>query len=299
MKLLSLALIALLLSACAQHVNRPEQDVPLPETRYRVATIEDFTAAGTPYQLDAKLYTPISLGPFPTVIVVGGRGWRGASPHEGEFIAQYFAGRGFAVMNIAHRSLRDAAFPAQLDDLRDAVRWLDTHASEHGLDMGRLVLLGFESGAHLVSLLALSQNGRGDGLLGRHDPSLPPVRAVIAGGTPSDLTTLGDKESVALLLEQVGRQGVSAAEVSPLYRVHAGAPPFFLFHGTTDGRVPIEQSEAMLQALDTHGVSVELYRMRLRGHTTGYLTMPGALRAASEFLWREVVQPDRYARKSP
>ena len=101
---------------------------------------------------------------------------------------------------------------------------------------------------------------------------------------------IDDTPALRALLQGNGEAARRMA--SPVHRMHAAAPPFFLFHGTRDAEVPIAQAEAMAETLTEQGVRVEFYRMELRGHTTTYLTVTGALQAAAQFLWRTVAEPE-------
>ena len=283
-------MLAGLLSACAQHVNAPTQVTPMPETRFRVHDPERITPADRTPVLHAYLYTPVTLGPYPTIVAIPGGEWSDGDATDMRFVAEYLAQRGFAVVAIEHRPAAQGGLNQVLADLHAGMRWMVRNARTHRLDMQRVGLLGFESGGHLAALLALAQNAPSPlpGL--PRDAMLPAVRAVVAGGAPMDLTTFDDTPGLRALLPDGGAAARRMA--SPVHRLHAEAPPFFLFHGTRDAEVPIAQAEAMTQALGDQGVKVELYRMELRGHTTTYLTVTGALQAAAQFLWRTVAEPE-------
>lgn len=286
----ALLVLAGLLSACAQHVNAPTQATPMPETRFRAHEAERITPADSAPVLHAYLYTPVTLGPYPTIVAIPGGEWSDGDATDMRFVAEYLAQRGFAVLAIEHRPAAQGGLDLVRADLQAGMRWMVRNARAHRLDMQRVGLLGFESGGHLAALLALAQNAPSSlpGL--PRDAMLPRIRAVVAGGAPMDLTALEDSAALRALLPDGAEPTRRMA--SPLHRVHGQAPPFFLFHGTRDAEVPIDQAEAMTDALTDQGVMVELYRMELRGHTTTYLTVTGALQAAAQFLWRTVAEPE-------
>lgn len=279
---------AALLAGCAQHINAPAERTPLPETRFRVEQSVVFREGADGAQpLHADLYTPITLGPYPTVIAIPGDDWEGGHPKDMRFVAEYLAQRGLAVMAIQHRGAGGGVgLSEQLQDLQAALRWVRSNASAHRLDTERLAALGFESGGHLAAMLAIAQSARRPVPGVPRDASLPPVRAVVAGGAALNLLPAGDRPEVRRLLPDTSEQTLRQA--SPVFAVHAEAPPFFFFHGDRDGRWPIAGVEAMLTELEQLGVRAELYRMKGRGHTTTYLTVSSALTAAAEFLWREL-----------
>lgn len=288
-RLLATALVALLAAGCARHVNAPAEAMPMPETRFRVDTGVRFTPDGAEPALFADVYTPVTLGPYPTIVIVPAGRWETGRARDMRFVAEYLAQRGFAAVAVEHRPASRGDLDAQLGDLLDALRWIDREARSRRLDMQRVGLVGFESGGHLATLLTLSQSAAQPlpGLA--RDAALPPIRAVVAGGAPLDLAAMADNPDVSGLMGAADAEALRRA--SPLHRVHAQAPPFFLFHGTTDGYVPVAQAEAMVTRLERHGVPVQLYRMSLRGHTTTYLTVSGALQAGARFLWRHVAEP--------
>ena len=285
---LVLLLAGALLAGCAQHVNAPAERTPLPETRFRVEQGVVFREGADGAQpLHADLYTPITLGPYPTVLAVPGGDWEGGHPKDMRFLAEYLAQRGLAVMAIQHRGAGDGiGLSEQLQDLHAALRWIRSNASAHRLDTERLAVLGFESGGHLGAMLGLAQSARRPLPDLPRDASLPPVRAVVAGGAALNLLPAGDRPEVRRLLPDTSEK--TPRKASPVFVAHAEAPPFFFFHGDRDGRWPIAGAEAMLAELDQFGVRAELYRMKGRGHTTTYLTVSSALAAAAEFLWREL-----------
>lgn len=282
-----LTLVAALLAGCAQHVNAPTERTPLPETRYRVEQSVVYHEGDGGEVLHADVYTPITLGPYPTVIAVPGGGWEGGSAKDMRFAAEYLAQRGLAVMAVGYRGTESGAgLSQQLAGMQAALRWVRDHASEHRLDPERIGLLGFESGGHLAALAGLAQSADRPLRGLTRDVSLPPVRAVVAGGAPLNLLPAGDRREVQRLLPDVTAE--TLRDASPVFALHPQAPSFFLFHGESDNRWPIEGAEATLAELDELGVGGELYRMKWRGHTTTYLTVGSALTAATEFLWREL-----------
>jgi dipeptidyl aminopeptidase/acylaminoacyl peptidase len=113
----------------------------------------------------------------------------------------------------------------------------------------------------------------------------PPLRAVIAGGAPTDLEHFNAEDGMALF-------GVSAAQnpalyhyASPLYHVTAKAPPFFIYHGSADDTVPLQQAEALRKALADAGVPVELYVVHGAEHAG---STEGAMDPALGFLDRQL-----------
>lgn len=272
------------ITGCARHINAPEEVVPLPETRFRVDPGVRFTSEDAP-ALFADVYTPVSIGPFPTIVAIAGMDWRDGRARDLRFIGEFFAQKGFAVVAIEHRSVTDGGLPMVMQDLHTALRWVQGNARNYRFDTQRLGLLGFSSGGHLAALQGLLLSTSKPSPLMSAGAGLPPIRAVVAGGAPLDLTRMSDNADVIRMLG-----GMAASDASPMQQLHDAAPPFFLFHGGSDQRVPFAHAEAFFADLQGRGVPSELYRMHWRGHATTYMTVSGALQAAAIFLWRHVAE---------
>jgi len=285
-KLAFLALGGLLLAGCASHNNARQEPVALPDTGFEVQYSVRFSPEDWPEALFADLYLPEVSGPAPAVLLVHGGGWERRSREDMNWIAEELAGHGFAVMNIDYRFAPAFTFPAQLHDLQVAMRWLRQRAEGYRLDPDAISAFGFSSGAHLVSLLALTSDS-GNPLSAPHGgPVVRPV-AVVAGGIPSDLRRFDSGRLIRQFLDGSEQEKPELYRLaSPITHVSPSAPPFFLFHGNLDMLVPPEQAEDFHNALLEQGVHSELYMMNLRGHVTSFLTAGDAVEQAMAFLAR-------------
>jgi acetyl esterase/lipase len=253
-----------------------------------VVTDVRFSPEDWPEALFADLYLPNGLsGPAPVVLMVHGGGWERRSRADMDWLAEAIASRGFAVMNIDYRFAPEYRFPAQLHDLQVARQWLNRHAEDYDLNSEQVSGFGFSSGAHLVALLATVASS--DSVL--NQPWGGPATgldAVVAGGTPADLTAFG---SGKLLRQFLGADPDEQPELyrqaSPVTHVNEQTPPFFLFHGDLDMLVPFEQARRLEQALASAGVYHELYEMHLRGHVTSFLSAGSLVDEAMAFLMKQ------------
>ncbi|MGE4534373.1 alpha/beta hydrolase fold domain-containing protein [Halomonas sp.] len=223
----------------------------------------------------------------PAALLVHGGGWRNRTPDDMEAIAESLSRRGFVTVNIEHRFAPEHRFPAQLHDLQQAMAWLHANAEAWRVDTDRIVGVGFSSGAHLVSLLALA--GSDGPLATPHGGEHARLAAVVAGGTPTDLFKFDDGRLVVQFL------GGTRAEVPEQYRLASPArqipdtpPPFFLFHGTWDTLVPVDHATDFYQALRRQGGEAELFLQHGRGHFLSFLTRGNAIDAGLDFLERQV-----------
>lgn len=222
-------------------------------------------------------FRPVSLdlhrpadGPaaVPVILELHGGGWRAG--RRGQFTPLVSEERsfgrivaaGFAVAAADYRLSAEAPFPAQLDDVMQAIGWIDEHGPEHGLDPTRIVLWGGSAGGTLAALAGLQGH--------------PSVRGVIDWYGPSDLLEMAEF-SAATGAERPTREdhwlGAPVESVpdlaraaSPAHVPAAGAPPFYLAHGLDDTAVPSAQSELLAEALARQGVSVEFHREPGVGH---------------------------------
>ena len=218
------------------------------------ADIEYGRAGGVSLRLDGCV--PDGAGPFAAVILVHGGGWTGGDKREN--CAPLFAPlttAGLAWFSINYRLAPAHRWPACLEDVETAIRWVKAHAAEYRVDAGRLGLLGESAGGQLVQMAAVraTEATRVAALVPFYAPCDNVADSVRRGG-PS-------KSMQALL--GVGEKLDAAAEeklyaVSPLNFVHPRLPPCLLLHGTADQSVPYDQSLQWQARLRAHGVRCEL-----------------------------------------
>lgn len=137
-------------------------------------THPDLVFKSTPQRLlTLDLYIPEVASDPPLVIYIHGGGWSGGSPKNPPL--RHLLDEGFAMAAISYRFSQEAKFPAQLEDVRDAVAWLVANARKFGYDASRIALIGGSAGGHLAMLAgcALASEAL-------------PVRAVISFFGPAD-----------------------------------------------------------------------------------------------------------------
>jgi acetyl esterase/lipase len=167
-------------------------------------------------------------------------------------IASTLARRGYVAVTATYRLAPAYRFPAQLEDAEQAVRWLGENADRLHVDRDRVGAWGFSAGAHLATMMATLEPGNPWGT-----PE-PRLRAVVAGGTPTDLEHFNAVDGMALFGVTAVQDPALYRRASPLYHASAKAPPIFLYHGSVDSIVPLEQAEQLRAALAKAGAPVEL-----------------------------------------
>jgi len=224
-------------------------------------------------------------GPAPLVVWSSGSGWMRDDGKEGAAaVAAVLAPRGYAVAGVSVRSSAQATYPAQVEDALAALAWLRGHAGEHGLDGGRIALMGNSSGGWLAVMAGLRAE--------------PPVQAVVDFYGPTDFLQMdahmpaeGAEFKAFLGIERCHDDPASpesrlvggpiedrreeCARANPIAYVRRGAPPVLILHGQADPFVPHHQSELLFAALKEHGSEATFYSLPGVGHEHPYVADGG------------------------
>lgn len=262
---------------------RAEADRPaLPEGVALHSDLIYGTAAHQNTRLDVYLpVDPPPPGGRPAVLAIHGGGWRGGSKRDyGRHVAR-LAQHGYVVVAVDYRLSRPGrpSWPANLEDVRDAVRWIRNHASDYGVDPGRIVALGASAGGHLAALLGTWPEGPGEeaATRDRSGSPTPPrtsarVQAVVDFYGPSDLAALAASRPISaspirvMLGGEPSPRPEQLREASPVEHVSADDPPTLLIHGLDDAHVPVAQSEELADALERAGVPHRLIAVEKARH---------------------------------
>ena len=229
-------------------------------------------------QLDIYLpRQPAVAGPLPVIAFVHGGGWKmGSRVMARPMIMPLVESGRYAAVSIGYRLSWQDIWPAQLHDVKAAIRWIRAHAGEYGLDPGRICAMGPSAGGHLVAELGTTN---GDvalaGKLGEHTDQSSDVQCVIDFFGPADLTSDGavaGEDEPSPVTRLLGGRATDlpqlAAEASPVHQAGAGDVPFLIVHGTADPLVNYSQSVALQRALREAGVPVILQTVEGAGHGT-------------------------------
>ena len=211
-----------------------------------------FTPAGWPQALQLDLFQPRRDTPSPVVLLIYGGNWQHGNRRSMDILCRMLSRRGYVALNLSHRFPPAYRFPAQLQDLQQAVRWIDAKAAQLHADPQRLAVWGYSSGAHLAAMLALIDPRDPWGA-----PDINKVKALVGEGMPVDLSQLGEDAS-GLLGATREQDPALYRHASPLYQVSAQAPPTFLYHGAKDDNVPVAEARLFSRALSNAGVPVQL-----------------------------------------
>ncbi|MDG4781796.1 alpha/beta hydrolase [Micromonospora sp. WMMD961] len=256
--------------------------------------------------LTLDLVVPVAAPrPVPVLVWIHGGAWLFGSPKQpadwlmeaDPFTAAIQAG--FAVASAQYRLSGEAPFPAQLDDVKAAVRWLRRHCDTVGVDRERIGVWGESAGGHLASMVALTGDDRDDS----------GVQAAVCWYAPSNLLTMqsqahpsgtidhdaADSPESLLIGAPLAENPEAGRAASPVTYVTDQAPPILLVHGDQDLVVPVGQSEELAAALTAAGAEVELSVVRGADHCFGGAPLEPLIRDTLAFFIR-VLAPDLTAR---
>ena len=221
------------------------------------------TVDGRDLALDLH-WPPGQAEPTLLVWVHGGR-WSSGTKAQ---LPQALLGSGFAVASLDFRQSTDARFPAQVHDIKAAIRFLRANAGQFGYRADRIAIGGYSSGGHLAALVGVTNGDRElEGNVGSHLGESSAVQAVLSVAGASNLTTilaqstpfgLGVREpSLVQLLGALPDQAHELARLaSPVLHVDPSDPPLVLLHGDQDVQMPINQAHELVGAYEKHGVDV-------------------------------------------
>ena len=262
-------------------LRSPGADAPgaraeMPRVSKDVAYVE-----GGHEQQRLDIFLPQNPGPHPLIVWVHGGAWRAGSKQDmplGGLIA-----RGFAVASVDYRLSTVAPMPAQMHDIKAAIRFLRAHAAEYGFDARRFAVAGSSAGGHLAALTGTSNgNAELEGTLGAHPDQSSDVQAIVSFFGAADLQTILSQSTehglrmrvpaLQLLLGgQPDEKPALAKLASPVSHMNAHVPPLLLIHGDADPQMPIEQSRELDAAY------------RKAGRPVQFVVMPGSVHGGKEF----------------
>jgi acetyl esterase/lipase len=242
---------------------------------------------------------------LPLVVWIHGGAWRfGSIKSEARFLAKARHGRrvveaGYALARISYRFSHEATFPAQLFDVKAAVRRLRAASGELGVDPDGFVAWGESAGGHLAALLALTGTPASGWACA--DPA-EAVQAAVCWYAPSNLLTMQRQTSrwsrtnhdsprspeSSLVGAPVQQVPELSAAASPVTYVSAAAPPMRLVHGERDRLVPCAQSRELYDALVAAGCAAELRLVPGADHCFRRVDLTPLVDDALEFIGRTV-----------
>ena len=241
-------------------------------------------------KLDLKLdaYLPVGAKLRPSVLVIHGGGWRIGSKRQLAKYASSLAGRGFNAFAINYRLAPEYKHPAQIEDCRDAIRWIKQNSGKYGGDPDRIGALGYSAGAHLASMLAVTgreKNGKDVGTK---------ILVAVGGGTPCEFMSFPPKNKTLAYWLGGSRKEVPNAyrDASPLEHLDKGDSPIFFFHGEADFLVGMSGARKMSDKMKKLGIDTHFHVIKDAGHFRAVFNSK-AIGASFDFLEKHLKKTGR------
>lgn len=298
-------------------IAAPTSAQTLPTFNDVVFGIEPTDAGGSVTLMIDIYLPPVGHPPYPCVLWIHGGGWQGGTYNNVPGFATQLLNDGVAIASARYRLSGEAIFPAQIHDVKGAVRFLRANAATYQLDTNRFGSWGSSAGGHLSALLAMSGGvSELEGSSGGNLAFSSTLQVCVDYFGPTDILNMNldvttppgsgidhdaptSPESHLVGWDQPG-QGIGdiranlanpaapypalvalCHQVNPITLVNFGDPPTFIAHGTADTTVPIMQSTRLANALTTASVPFAYHQVPGAGHG-GF---PNATQiAAQEFL---------------
>jgi acetyl esterase/lipase len=196
---------------------------------------------------------------LPCVVFIHGGGWAAGDRTAHDDATWNMARAGYVSATVGYRLAPKHRFPAQVHDVKAAIRYLRAHADKYGLDPRRIGVCGFSAGAHLSMMLGVTD--KDDGLEGEGGwpEQSSAVQAVVAFFGPTNLAATDLPEATKPILAgflggTVEEKRAEYKRASPVTYVDAGDAPTLIFQGTKDPLVPHTQAYVMVDAMTKAGV---------------------------------------------
>jgi len=224
------------------------------------------------------IYLPNLVKPtYKAIIVIYGSAWFGNNLKQFAYNAlgkQLLEG-GFAVIAINHRASSDAAYPAQINDVKAAIRFVRANADKYKIDASFIGITGFSSGGHLASLAGTTNSVKEytvnkttvdiEGKVGNDTLVSSAVNAVVDWFGPIDMSLMdeckkpkvGNSPEAALIRGNPADNLDMIALLNPITFIDKTDPQFIVIHGESDNVVPHCQSELFAKALKEKGLLTE------------------------------------------
>ena len=222
------------------------------------------------------IYKPPSDNNPYLIVWVHGGAWHSGSK---EAPPLSFVGSGYALASVDYRLSVEARFPAQIHDIKAAIRYLRANATKYGFRSDKIIIAGSSAGAHLAALTGVTNNDKDlEGNVGQYTTTSSTVQGILDYYGPTNFTTILKQSTphgvsvrgpaMALLLgKTVDNIPDMARKASPVFQVDANDPPLLIFHGDQDIQVPINQSHELVGAYKSHNLKVQMEVVHGAGHS--------------------------------
>ena len=252
-------------AAAAQQPGPSSPAAPTPPRQSSYENVLYGTVKGTELRLD--VYEPIDAPGtrHPAVVLIHGGGWISFDKSTMRRMGEFLAEAGFVAFAVDYRLLHgtENRWPAQLDDVQRAVRWIRANAATYNVNPERIGAFGHSAGAQLASLLGMEDTrDNSDASLAKYSSR---VQAVVDVSGPTDFTVPRDADGMAFFADLFGSEYAKDPQVwrdaSPAFHVSKDCAPFLIVHGTKDENVPMAQAQELYDKLKAAGAQASFVKV--------------------------------------
>jgi len=206
--------------------------------------------------------------PAPVLIFIHGGSWSKGKRSDYLPYLLDFAQKKYITATVSYRLSGVAKFPAAVEDVKCAVRWIRENASEYNIDADKIAIVGGSAGGHLALMLGYTDDN--EFAKECNDSVSSKVNAIVNIYGAIDLTTPYAREqgaSISFLGYTFEQNPDIYTIASPKTYISTDDPPTLTFHGTIDSLVPVSQADSLHKWLDETGVENEYHRLKGWPHT--------------------------------
>lgn len=207
---------------------------------------------------------------YPVVITIHGGSWSSRTRDDMNKISSELSKNGFAVINMSYSLAPGKLFPAPIQNVKEVVEWVMANNDKYHLDVTRINLWGYSAGSQIATLAGLELS------------QIIPIRALVNGAGPMDLTKYPNDESIIQYLG--GNDPELLSRASPVTHVTKTSPPVFTYHGKNDHIVDYYHATKFQETLNQNNVPNELYSVPLYGHLLTFVLSRESIKKAIAFL---------------
>lgn len=236
----------------------------VPEILQEIKDIEYKKVGEKSLKLDIYHLKTLSQ-PVPALIFIHGGGWR--TGKRGDYLPYLidFAKEGYVTVTVSYRLQKEAKFPAAVQDVRCAIKWIKAHAKDYFIDPNKIAVIGGSAGGHLSMMAGYAADDPYFDGECEFDSVDCRVQAVVNLYGPADLTTeyaISRYETKDFIGKPYTEVPEMYRKASPAFYISQDDPPTLTFHGTIDELVPVSQSDSLKVWLDKAGVPNEYHRLK-------------------------------------
>ena len=202
----------------------------------------------------------------PVIVFIHGGGWTKGDNDQVAWQVFGAAQQGFVAISISYRLLSEAPFPACIEDVKQAIRYLKSLKNELPIDVKRIGVWGYSAGAHLALMVALSPDE--EFKTASYNNYNANIKTVMAVSAPTDFVArVKDKGTLTILSKYQNTSMDFLESISPISYINKNQIPVYMLHGTSDPIVkPFHYKNFEKKIHQTQVTNFKLFEFKEAGH---------------------------------